>query len=77
MNLTDTSTNSPRYFYWKRIVITNENLNFDVRVYSANTFRKKPRLPAATLRKLWLMLNLSYFEGNPSCTEKFVGERKL
>ena len=41
------------------------------------TFRKKPRLNAATLRKLWLMLNLSYFEGNPSCTEKFVGERKL
>ena len=32
MNLIDTSTNSPLYFYWKRIGITHENLNFDVRV---------------------------------------------
>ena len=32
MNLIDTSTNSPSYLYWKRIGITNENLNFDVRV---------------------------------------------
>ena len=32
MNLIDISTNSPHYFYWKRIGITNENLNFDVRV---------------------------------------------
>ena len=32
MNLIDTSTNSPSYLYWKRIAITNENLNFDVRV---------------------------------------------
>ena len=31
MNLIDTSTNSPHYFYWKHIGITNENLNFDVR----------------------------------------------
>ena len=23
--------NSPHYFYWKRIAITNENLNFDIR----------------------------------------------
>ena len=28
----DTLTNSPHYFYWKHIWITNENLNFDVRV---------------------------------------------
>ena len=27
----DTSKNSPHYFYWKRLWITNENLNFDVR----------------------------------------------
>ena len=27
MNLIDTSTNSPHFFYWKRIGITNENLN--------------------------------------------------
>ena len=33
MNLIDTSTNSPHFFYWKLIGITNENLNFDVRVY--------------------------------------------
>ena len=32
MNIIDTSTNSPHYFYWKRIGITHENLNFDVRV---------------------------------------------
>ena len=32
MNLIDTSKNSPNYFYWKRIGITNENLNFDIRV---------------------------------------------
>ena len=32
MNPIDTSRNSPHYFYWKRIGITNENLNFDVRV---------------------------------------------
>ena len=32
MNITDTSTNSPHYFYWKRIGVTHENLNFDVRV---------------------------------------------
>ena len=30
MNLIDTSTNSPHYFYSKRIGITNDNLNFDV-----------------------------------------------
>ena len=33
MNLIDTSTTSPHYFYWKCIGITNENLNFDIRVY--------------------------------------------
>ena len=32
MNLIDTSTNSPSYVYWKRKGITNENLNFDIRV---------------------------------------------
>ena len=36
MNLIDTSTNSPHYFYWKRIGITNENLNFDSRVKRVN-----------------------------------------
>ena len=30
MNLINTSTNSPQYFYWKRKGITNENLNFNV-----------------------------------------------
>ena len=34
MNVIDTSTNSPHYFYWQRIGITSENLNFDVRVYT-------------------------------------------
>ena len=34
INLIDTSTNSPHYFYWQRIGITSENLNFDVRVYT-------------------------------------------
>ena len=29
-NIIDTSTNSPHYIYWKRLGITNENLNFDV-----------------------------------------------
>ena len=40
MNVTDASTNSPHYFFWKHIGITNENLNFDVRVsrvYKART----------------------------------------
>ena len=32
MNSIDTSTNSPHYFYWIRIGITNENSNFYVRV---------------------------------------------
>ena len=36
MNLIDTSTNSPHYLYWKCIGITNENLNFDVRVWRVN-----------------------------------------
>ena len=37
MNLIDTSTNSPHYFYWKRIGTTvNENLNFDIRVWRVN-----------------------------------------
>ena len=31
MNLIDTSTTSPHYFYWKRIG-TIENFNFDIRV---------------------------------------------
>ena len=30
MSLIDTSTNSPRYFYWKSIGTVNENLNFDL-----------------------------------------------
>ena len=34
INLIDTSTNSPHYFYWQRIGITSENLNFDVKVYT-------------------------------------------
>ena len=34
MNLIDTSTNSSHYFYWQRIGITSENLNFDVKVYT-------------------------------------------
>ena len=38
MNLIDTSTNPPHYFYWKRIRITNENLNFDIRVLRVNAF---------------------------------------
>ena len=37
MNLVDTLTTSPRYFYRKCIRGTNENLNFDVRVKSVNT----------------------------------------
>ena len=36
MNLIDTSTNSPHYFYWKRMRITNQNLNFDIRVWRVN-----------------------------------------
>ena len=32
MNLIDTSTNSPHYFYWKCIGIKKENLNLDVKV---------------------------------------------
>ena len=31
-SIIDTSTNSHKYFYCKRVGITNENLNFDVRV---------------------------------------------
>jgi len=31
-NKIDTSTNSPHFFYGKRIGTTNENLNFNVRV---------------------------------------------
>ena len=38
MNLIDTSTNPPHYFYWKRIRITNENLNFDIRGLRVNAF---------------------------------------
>ena len=34
INLIDTSPNSPHYFYWQRIGITSENLNFDVKVYT-------------------------------------------
>ena len=30
MNVIDTLTNSPHYFYWKRIWIANENLNFEL-----------------------------------------------
>ena len=32
MTLINTTTNSPHYFYWKCTGLTNENLNFDIRV---------------------------------------------
>ena len=42
MNAIDTSTNSPHYFYWKRIGITNENLNCDVRVKALKSSLPNP-----------------------------------
>ena len=42
MNLINTSTNSPRYFYRKRIGTTNENLNSDVRVKSKKRLNGGP-----------------------------------
>ena len=36
MNLIDTSTDSPHFFYRKWIGATNENVNFDVRVLNNN-----------------------------------------
>ena len=42
MNAIDTSTNSPHYFYWKRIGITNDNLNCDVRVKALKSSLPNP-----------------------------------
>ena len=39
MSLTDISTNSPHYFYWKSIGTVNGNLNFDIRVWNVNRQR--------------------------------------
>ena len=36
MNLIDTSTDSPHFFYRKWIGATNENVNFDVGVLNNN-----------------------------------------
>ena len=57
INLIDTSTNSPHYFYWQRIGITSENLNFDVKVYTIGLLavRKQVRF-----HQLWKFIDLQF-----------------
>ena len=57
INLIDTSTNSPHYFYWQHIGITSENLNFDVRVYTIGLLavRKQVRF-----HQLWKFIDLQF-----------------
>ena len=57
INLIDTSTNSPHYFYWQRIGITSEHLNFDVGVYTIGLLavRKQVRF-----HQLWKFIDLQF-----------------
>ena len=50
MNLNDTSTNSPHYFYWKQMGTTNENLNFDV------TAVKGLHVIIIAVKRIWLTI---------------------
>ena len=53
MNLIDTSTTSPHYFYRKYIGTTNENLNFDIRFKGLST-----------RFWYWIVWNCKGFHGN-------------
>ena len=53
MNLIDTSTTSPHYFYRKCIGTTNENLNFDIRFKGLST-----------RFWYWIVWNCKGFHGN-------------
>ena len=69
MNLIDTSTNSPNYFSWKHIGITNENLNFVFRFKGLNVDASK-RDKEKPESHNW---NINYFSNIKCLSLKMLG----